>query len=150
MRKYDNYCKALYNLREGLKLKEPYTIVEQTGIIGLFEICFEQSWKMMKDLLENHSLYPDKIASPRTIIKLSYQYSMIDDEATWLDIQKTRNLLAHVYSEDDSLQAVEKIKASYLETFIRLKAEVERNWLNDSPLDDRRRDDRQHDQNYSD
>ena len=37
MKKYDNFCKALANLKEGSKLEEPYTIVEQTGIVGLFE-----------------------------------------------------------------------------------------------------------------
>lgn len=150
MRKYEHFSKALNNLSENATIEPPYSALEITGFIGLFSICFEQSWKMMKELLENHSLYPDKIASPRAIIKLSYQFGMIDDEETWLDIQKTRNLLAHIYSEEDSLQSIEKIKATYLETFIKLKEEVENNWLSESPLDDRRRDDCQHDQNYSD
>ena len=129
MKKYDYFCKSLKNLAEGAKKEPPYSILELTGIVALFEICFEQSWKLMKEILESHSLYPDKIASPRTIIKLSYQYGMIDDEQSWLEIQKTRNILAHTYSEEDSLLTVEKIKASYLETFIKLKAEVEKNWL---------------------
>ena len=129
MKKYEYFCKALDNLAEGAKVEPPYSILELTGIVALFEICFEQSWKMMKEILESHSFYPDKIASPRTIIKLSYQYGMIDDEEAWLEIQKTRNLLAHTYSETDSLQTVEKIKASYLETFLKLKVEVETNWL---------------------
>ena len=129
MKKYEFFSKALNNLTEGAKHEPPYSILELTGIVALFEICFEQSWKMMKEILESHSFYPDKIASPRTIIKFAYQYGMIDDEETWLEIQKTRNILAHTYSEDDSLQTVEKIKASYLETFLKLKAEVDKNWL---------------------
>ena len=129
VKKYDYFCKSLNNLAEGAKSEPPYSILELTGIVALFEICFEQSWKMMKEILESHSLYPDKIASPRTIIKLSYQYGLIDDEQTWLEIQKTRNILAHTYSEEDSLLTVEKIKASYLETFLKLKAEVEKNWI---------------------
>lgn len=149
VRKFEYFSKALDKLSKSATIQPPYSDLELTGLIGLFSICFEQSWKMMKELLENHSLYPDRIASPRAIIKLAYQYGMIDDEETWLDIQRTRNILAHIYSEEDSLQAVEKIKASYLETFVNLKAEVEKNWLT-SPLDDRRRDDCQHNQNYSD
>lgn len=129
MRKYEYFCKALNNLVEGAKSEPPYSILELTGIVVLFEICFEQSWKLMKEILESHSFYPDKIASPRKIIKLSYQYGLLDDENSWLEIQKTRNLLAHTYSEEDSLQAVEKIKASYLETFLKFKDEVEKNWL---------------------
>lgn len=129
MKKYEYFCKSLNNLAEGAKRNPPYSVLELTGIVALFEICFEQSWKMMKEILESHSFYPDKIASPRTIIKLAYQYGIIDDEETWIDIQKTRNLLSHTYNESDSLQTVEKIKASYLETFLKLKAEVEENWL---------------------
>ena len=52
MRKYDNFCKALENLGIGAELEEPYSVVEQTGIAALFGICFEQSWKLMKALLE--------------------------------------------------------------------------------------------------
>ena len=128
MRKYEYFSKALNNLAENATIKPPYSALELTGFVGLFQICFEQSWKMMRQLLENHSLYPE-ISTPRTIIKLAYQYGMIEDEQTWLEIQKTRNLLAHTYSEEDSLHTVEKIKASYLETFLKLKAEVEENWL---------------------
>lgn len=129
MKKYEYFCKSLNNLVEGAKIQPPYSVLELTGLVALFEICFEQSWKMMKEILESHSFYPDKIASPRTIIKISYQYGMIDDEKTWLEIQNTRNILAHTYSEEDSLETVAKIKASYLETFLKLKAEVEENWL---------------------
>ena len=141
MKKYEYFCKALNNLSENATIEPPYSALEITGFVGLFEICFEQSWKLMKELLENHSMYPDKIASPRTIIKISYQYGMIDDEETWLEIQKTRNLLAHTYSEEDSLQVMEKIKASYVAAFLKLKDEVDQNWLNESPLDNRRGND---------
>lgn len=148
VKKYEYFSKALDKLSKSSTIQPPYSDLELTGLVGLFSICFEQSWKMMKELLENHSLYSG-ISTPRAIIKLAYQYGMIDDEETWIDIQKTRNLLAHIYSEEDSLQTVEKIKASYLETFVKLKAEVEKNWLI-SPLDNRRRDDSQDNQNYSD
>lgn len=65
MKNLENFNKALADLHEGLKLDEPYSIVEKTGIIGLFEICFEQSWKLMKAVLEEHGRYDHKISSPR-------------------------------------------------------------------------------------
>lgn len=40
MKKYDNFCKALENLKEGAKLEEPYSIVEQTGIVGIKKYTF--------------------------------------------------------------------------------------------------------------
>ena len=96
MRKYENFCKALSNLHEGLKLNEPYSVVEQTGIVGLFEICFEQSWKLMKAVLEDHGRFEDQIGSPRAIIKIAYQCNMIKDGEKWLELLESRNILAHI------------------------------------------------------
>ena len=32
----------------------PYDAVILTGLVGLYEVCFEQAWKMMKEILEAH------------------------------------------------------------------------------------------------
>lgn len=129
MRKYDNFCKALSNLQEGLKLDEPYTVVEQTGIVGLFEICFEQSWKLMKAVLEEHGRFEEKIGSPRAIIKIAFQCNMIKDEEKWLELLVSRNILAHTYSDDDALQVIRKLKTDYSGAFLALKSEIDDNWL---------------------
>ena len=64
MRKYENFCNALSNMKDIYNYEEPYDNVVLTGLVGLYEICFEQSWKMMKDswicrgsnrFTENHS-----------------------------------------------------------------------------------------------
>ena len=52
MKKYENFCAALSNMKEMYRYKEPYDNVVLTGLVGLYEICFEQSWKMMKEILE--------------------------------------------------------------------------------------------------
>ena len=80
MKKYDNFSKALKNLKECLKVEEPYSVVEQTGIVGLFQICFEQSWKLMKEVLENHGRFAVRTGSPREIIKIAYQCDMIKNQ----------------------------------------------------------------------
>lgn len=129
MKKYDNFCKALANLKEGSKLEEPYTIVEQTGIVGLFEICFEQSWKLMKEVLEEHGRFENKIGSPRAIIKIAYQCGMIDQCENWLELLESRNILSHTYSDEQSLDVIRKVKSEYLSAFEKLKAELEENWL---------------------
>lgn len=129
MKKYDNFCKALANLKEGSKLEEPYTIVEQTGIVGLFEICFEQSWKAMKESLEAHGRFEEKIGSPRAIIKIAYQCGMIDHCEGWLALLEARNVLAHTYSDEQSLNVIRKVKSEYVSIFEDLKAELETHWL---------------------
>lgn len=126
MKKYENFCRALGNLREGLMLEAPYTIVEQTGIVRLFEICFEQSWKLMKEVLEQHGSYENKIGSPRIIIKLAYQNGMISDEEGWLSVLNARNILAHTYSDEQALAVIQKLKERDFALFEELKVELEK------------------------
>lgn len=52
MKKYDNFCRALKNLEEGYQYEEPYSNVVLTGLVALYEICFEQAWKAMKEIME--------------------------------------------------------------------------------------------------
>ncbi|MBR0237143.1 MAG: nucleotidyltransferase substrate binding protein [Thermoguttaceae bacterium] len=129
MEKYNNFCKALANLHEGVKLNEPYSIVEQTGIVGLFEICFEQSWKLMKEVLEQHGRFEDKIGSPRALIKTAFQCGMISDEEQWLELLKTRNVLAHTYSDEQTLNVIRSLKEKYIFAFDDLKKELDDRWL---------------------
>ncbi len=129
MKKYDNFCKALANLKIGSELEEPYTIVEQTGIVGLFEICFEQSWKLMKAILEGHGRFEEKIGSPKAIIKVAYQCGMIDNCEGWLELLESRNILAHIYSDEQALNVIRKLKSDYLSLFENLKQEIDNRWL---------------------
>ena len=127
--KYDNFVKALGNLMTGAKKEPPYSLLEETGMVGLFEICFEQAWKLMKASLELQGRNLDKIASPRGIIKIAYQCGMIDDEEGWLNLLKRRNLLAHTYNDEDILPVIEEIRNSFLPLFVALQRETETNWL---------------------
>ena len=129
MKKYDNFCKALSNPREGSLLEEPYTVVEQTGIVGLFEICFEQSWKLMKEILEAHGRFEEKIGSPRAIVKIAYQCGMINDGDGWLELLESRNILAHAYSDEQVIYVIRKLKSDYLLLFETPKSEMESRWL---------------------
>ncbi len=124
MKKYDNFCKALANLKEGSKLEEPYTIVEQTGIVGLFEICFEQSCKLMKEVLEDHGRFENKIGSPRAIIKIAYQCGMIDQCENWFKLLESRNILSRTYSDEQSLAVIRRIKSDYISAFEELKVKL--------------------------
>ncbi len=69
MRKYENFCQALENMKEIYKYHEPYDTVILTGLVGLYEICFKQSWKMMKEILELHGFTEGATGSPKIILK---------------------------------------------------------------------------------
>ena len=129
MKKFDNFSKALDNLIGSSDYQPPYTPTIQAGIVALFKICYEQAWKMTKELLEYHGLNPDEFSSPRPITKLAFQHKMINDQKTWLDMLDSRNELTHTYSEEDSFEAINKIRTQYVPLFIALRTEVLDKWL---------------------
>ena len=99
MQKYDNFCRALQNLEEINRYAEPYGTVELTGMVALYEICFEQAWKTVKDVLEESGYAEGKTGSPKLILKTAYSAGMIRDEAIWLSALEAHNHAAHAYNE---------------------------------------------------
>ena len=129
MKKFENFCKALENLEEGAEI-ENMSMVEEAGLIKLFEICFEQSWKVLKKVLEMQGLNPTGIASPKKIFALSYSAGILPEEEIWIEILKMRNILIHTYDAEKSSEMILKIKNEYLPAFQTLKKILEEDWLN--------------------
>lgn len=130
MKKYDNFCSALSNMRQIYKYTEPYDdTVILTGLVGLYEICFEQSWKMMKEILSMHGYEASATGSPKIILKTAYQAGMIKDEELWLRALQEHNNVAHSYNEDIALEIVSQAKESFYAMFCNLKNEIDANWL---------------------
>lgn len=129
MKKYENFIKAFENMRLCENYNAPYDVVTQTGLVNLFTICFEQSWKAVKEILEEHGYDERKTGSPKMIIKLAYQAGMIRDEEAWRDVLRMRNEVAHSYNENVALEIIENTKRRYIHLFHNLKVELEENWL---------------------
>jgi nucleotidyltransferase substrate binding protein (TIGR01987 family) len=128
MKKYENYCAALENLKEIFEYEEPYSGLILTGMVALFEICFEQSWKAMKEVLDKCGFTEGKTGSPRQIIKKAYQVEMIADENVWLEALDSRNNVAHAYNQEIAQDIVKQTKEKYYQMFLNLKTEIELNW----------------------
>lgn len=129
MKKFENFCRALDNLEIGANLPDPLNIAEETGIIALFEICFEQAWKVLKEILEDEGYRESKTGSPKQILKLAYSAGILTDEEIWIEILRDRNILSHVYDADKSTTTVTKIKEKYLAEFKNLKEILLTDWL---------------------
>ena len=129
MKKYENFCNALSNLKDIYDYEEPYGNVELTGLVGLFEVCFEQAWKAMKEILEVNGYDSAQTGSPRHIIKTAYQAGMIDDEQAWLSSLVSRNNVAHAYNKDVALDIIQATKESYYQMFVQLKNKIDKDWL---------------------
>ena len=129
MKKYENFCSALSNMQEIYKYDPPYDTVILTGLVGLFEVCFEQSWKMMKEILEYHGYEDGATGSPKIILKTAYKAGMIKDEELWLRALQERNNVTHSYNERIALGIVMRAKESFYDMFRELKKEIDKNWL---------------------
>lgn len=129
MKKYENFCAALNNLKDIFDYPEPYDNVVMTGLVGLYEICFEQAWKLMKDILEKHGYEGAATGSPKLIIKTAYQASMISDEDTWLAALQARNNVTHSYNRVVALDIVRQTKEQFYELFCTLKKKIDENWV---------------------
>lgn len=100
-------------------VKDP--VIAVAASVKLFETCFEQSWRAMKGILEEHG-YPEAASgSPRQIIRLAYKVNLIDDEAGWLSMLNARRLAAHTYNEETA-QAVVASLPDHIRLFEALRA----------------------------
>ena len=129
MKKYENFCASLKNMKEIYDYDEPYNTVVLTGLVGLYEICFEQSWKMMKEILEIHGYEEGATGSPKIILRTAYRAGMIKNEDALLRALQERNNVTHSYNEKIALEIVRQAKAIFYDLFVQLKDEIDKNWL---------------------
>lgn len=129
MKRYENFCNSLTNMKEIYNYQEPYDTVVLTGLVGLYELCFEQSWKMMKDILESHGYEEGATGSPKIILKTAYKAGMIKNEDLWLRALQERNNVTHSYNQKIALEIVLQAKEEFYDMFCELKKEIESGWL---------------------
>ena len=129
MKKYENFCSSLGNMKDIYNYEEPYDNVVLTGLVGLYEITFEQSWKVMKEILQNHGYEEGATGSPKIILKTAYKAGMIKDEELWLRALQARNNVTHSYNQKIALGIVSEAKNEFYKMFVELKEEVENGWL---------------------
>ena len=128
MKKFENFCKAVKNLEVNAQ-KENYSELEETGLIAMFEICYEQSWKVLKAVLEKEGDRNSKTGSPRQIFKAAYSAGILPEEEVWIEILEDRNILSHVYDADKAQITIAKVREKYLPAFQTLKKILEEDWL---------------------
>lgn len=125
MKKLENFRKSVRNLSEIYKYSKPYDIVDMTGMVGLFQICFELSWKTMKEYLTEAGFPAAATGSPRTIIKTAYEAGLITDQEIWLSMLSDRNDTSHQYDMDIAEMIIERSKEEYYPELKKLKERLE-------------------------
>ncbi|MDR4506857.1 MAG: nucleotidyltransferase substrate binding protein [Candidatus Brocadiaceae bacterium] len=125
-RYFEDFEKALTNLESAAEQSRDDLDID--GTIKRFELCYELSWKLIKEYLADMGII---CKNPRDCFKSAFLNDLIDSEDTWLKMIDDRNYLVHTYTFEESRKIFERIKGSYvtslkyLYTAIRQKSEGE-------------------------
>lgn len=94
--RYHSFCRSLDNLAEA-KGKDPEDKFILSGTVQMFNLSFDLSWKVMKDIItEFHGALEYPTGSPRETLRMAHSVGLIEDD-TWMELLKARNNLAHDY-----------------------------------------------------
>jgi len=123
MKKWDNFCNNLRVLSQaGEKDLNDEFIVG--GIIDKFNIQFELSWKLFKELLKYEGRAVAASGSPREILKEANTVYDFIDEAVWLDMLKARNDNAHIYDGGAAKRLAVRIIDEFIPEFLSIQEHV--------------------------
>ncbi|MBQ7590473.1 MAG: nucleotidyltransferase substrate binding protein [Verrucomicrobia bacterium] len=115
--RFQNYQKSLNELKTALE-KDEYSLLEQAGVIQLFEVSFELAWKTLKDLLYYEGF---EVKSPRDSITAAFENNIISNPEIWLEALMGRNKFSHTYDRKLAADSVRLIKEKYAPLFFELE-----------------------------
>lgn len=100
--------KNLSNLKKAYSKFENFRLhltseQEQAGAIQAFEYCYELTWKVIKNVLEERGL---EVGSPKDTFRKAALEKIIIDPEIWFNFQKIRNITVHTYQEENVMQVL--------------------------------------------
>lgn len=115
--RFQNFQKSLVDFRAALD-KTEYTVLEQAGLIQLFEVSFELAWKTLRDLLFYEGF---EVNSPRAAIKQAFASDILVSPEIWMEALEGRNRFSHTYDKKLAQESLHSIKARYAPLFFELE-----------------------------
>ena len=123
MKKFENYQNNLRVLETAGEQDLGNNFV-LSGIVDIFNIQFELSWKVLKELLIYEGDITAKTGSPREIMKEAYRFYPCLEEEVWMDMLSQRNNMAHIYDNHAAKKLVEEILIRYIPSFQQLEKSI--------------------------
>ncbi len=108
--RFQNFTSSMKHLKLALDIPQP-TIIEKAGLIQFFEVCFELSWNVLRDYLEEQGFM--ELKYPRESIKKAFETGLIGDGNIWLEALSDRNITSHLYDEPMADKAIVEIRNRY-------------------------------------
>lgn len=124
-KRFESFKKSLDSLAEA-KERDMSDSFVLSGTSAKFSITFDLAWKVMKDILVQHYEIVDFVSgSPKEVLKASFQAKLISNDV-WMEMLKTRNLLAHDYDGDIVKEFCDRIVNVYIDEFYLFRECIEK------------------------
>ena len=121
--RYRTFCKSLKNLGKSLNA-DPKADFVLEGTVLNFNLTFDISWKVMKDILiKELEILDFAIGSPRETLQQAFMNGIIEDDQ-WMKMLRARNQLAHDYDGTFAAEKFQDIIKVYYPLFEKLKNDV--------------------------
>lgn len=131
IKRYISFTKSLENL-EKCRTKNPEDDMVLEATVLRFNLTFDLSWKVMKDILsENKGVLDFATGSPRDTMQTAFANGMIDDDI-WLKMLRVRNKLAHDYDGAIAVNEFNAIINDFCTVFVKLQNEVKKYYESDT------------------
>lgn len=108
-KKLEHLRATLSLLENGVAIAEPSDI-EKAGIVQLFEVSFELSWKTLRAHLSDIGFSEN---NPRDVLKRAFSAEIIADGEVWLRALADRNTTTHIYDEARFSEILSLIRDEY-------------------------------------
>lgn len=119
----ENFNRAFEIFNNAVKAynQEKENILMHMALVQAYEVCFELSWKVLKDYLAENGIL---VYMPKEVIKEAFNKNVIENGQIWIDMLDARNATSHEYKMDKINLILEKISSTYYEELLKFS-----NWL---------------------
>lgn len=121
--RYRTFCQSLKNLEKSRKA-DPNADFVPEGTVLNFNLTFDISWKVMKDILiKELGILDFAVGSPRETLRQAFTNGIIDNDQ-WMQMLRARNRLAHDYDGSFAAEKFQDIVTVYYPLFEMLRDRV--------------------------
>ena len=126
----NRYINRYHSFRKNLDVLEQSCSAEpnEKFVLGAtaqaFNLSFDLSWKVMKDILVEYFAIQDfATGSPRETLRTAYGAGLISDDL-WLKMLQVRNTLSHDYDGGVALKYFDMIVTDFYQLFRKLEEQI--------------------------
>lgn len=118
--RYNSFCRSLRILSDSCGADPEATFV-LGATVQAFNLTFDLSWKVMKDIIIEHFGIQDfATGSPRETLRTAFRVGLISDDK-WMQMLRIKNTLIHDYDGEIAKKYFQVIVTEFYDLFIQFQ-----------------------------